>query len=79
MNFQWALPFGPNVKWVPKARWVEDGDFFTSSGVSAGMDMSLAVIEKLLGLSAVNKVTAIAEYEWHSNSEWDPFAAHDGV
>ena len=28
--------FGPKVTWVPSARWVIDGKFWTSSGVSAG-------------------------------------------
>jgi len=32
------------VEWIEAARWVEDGKFFTSSGVSAGMDMSLAIM-----------------------------------
>ena len=33
---------GPNVNWVKEARWVEDGPYATSSGVSAGIDMALA-------------------------------------
>lgn len=28
--------FGERVSWVSEARWVKDGKFFTSSGVSAG-------------------------------------------
>src|SRR5438309_498904 len=34
---------GPHVKWVRHARWVDDGDIVTSSGVSAGIDMTLHV------------------------------------
>jgi len=32
----WASGAGKNVKWVPQARWVVDGNVWTSSGVSAG-------------------------------------------
>ena len=28
--------FGTGVEWVPSARWVEDGNIWTSSGVAAG-------------------------------------------
>ena len=43
---------------MAKARWVEDGKYFTSSGVSAGMDMTLAVIAKLCGRKRVCKSQA---------------------
>lgn len=73
-NFQWVADQGPNVKWVREARWVEDGRIFTSSGVSAGMDMSLAVIEKILDREAAEKAALWAEYDWHRDSTRDPFA-----
>jgi len=67
------------VNWVEEARWVEDGKYFTSSGVSAGMDMSLAVIEKILGLDAAEQIATRAEYEWHRDASWDPFAKIYGL
>ena len=42
--FAWARSQSDKVIWEKEARWVEDDKFFASSGVSAGMDMSLAVI-----------------------------------
>lgn len=66
--------YAPNVEWIAKARWVEDGKYFTSSGVSAGMDMALAVIAKLRGRETSLQIVARAEYEWHEDSSWDPFA-----
>ncbi len=62
-----------NVTWVEKARWVEDGKFFTSSGVSAGMDMSLAVISRLFGDEAAETVMKFTEYTWHRDADHDPF------
>ena len=35
---EWTLRF-PSVSWVHKARWVQDGKYLSSSGVSAGMVM----------------------------------------
>lgn len=79
MDFEWAMPFGPKVNWVGKARWVEDGKFFTSSGVSAGMDMSLAVIARTLGIEKAQEVAKCAEYSWHRDSAMDPFAVEYGI
>lgn len=74
-----TIHHGPNVEWVPQARWVEDGKFFTSSGVSAGMDMSLAVMEKLFGKEAAEAIAVGTEYEWHRDPNWDPFAKMAGL
>ena len=77
--FQWVKSQGPRVQWQPQARWVEDGKFFTSSGVSAGMDMSLAVLAKLFGRQKAEDVAVWAEYEWHSDADWDPFSKINGL
>ena len=71
--FDWAAGFGPRVHWQRKARWVEDGKFLTSSGVSAGIDMSLAVIERLLGPQAAEDAAMWAEYERNADPDNDPF------
>lgn len=65
---------GPKVKWVRHARWVDDGNMVTSSGVSAGIDMTLHVIERLFGSPAAERLASQAEYEWHRDPAWDPFA-----
>ncbi len=72
--FDWVKSHNEKVDWIAEARWVEDGKFFTSSGVSAGMDMSLGLIRHILGHEIANQVAQWAEYEWHSDSSWDPFA-----
>ncbi|WP_306258061.1 hypothetical protein [Pararhizobium sp. IMCC21322] len=51
----------------------------TSSGVSAWIDMSLAVIEKIHGKKRAQRVAGWAEYDWHQNPEWDPFAGLNGL
>ncbi|PVB62476.1 DJ-1/PfpI family protein [Labrenzia sp. 011] len=79
MRFNWAVQFGPKVDWIGKARWVEDGKFFTSSGVSAGMDMSLAVISRLLDQDTARHLARCAEYSWTEDPASDPFAVQHGV
>jgi transcriptional regulator GlxA family with amidase domain len=66
--------YGPKVEWVPKARWVEDGKMITSSGVSAGMDMALAIIARLYGDEAANAIADGTEYVWNRDPDNDPFA-----
>ena len=71
--FDLARAQGPSVKWVEAARWVEDGPFATSSGVSAGTDMALAVIAKLYGKPMAQEICESTEYEWQQDSTRDPF------
>ena len=79
MDFKATVPLAPNVDWVKQARWVEDGKFFTSSGVSAGMDMALAVMADLYGIERANRIALGCEYEWHKDANRDPFAKLAGL
>ncbi|MBI2423352.1 MAG: DJ-1/PfpI family protein [Candidatus Hydrogenedentes bacterium] len=72
--FDEALALSGKVMWIRHARWVEDGNLVTSSGVSAGMDMALAVIERLLGSEKAEFVAQNAEYLWNRDPDNDPFA-----
>lgn len=78
-SFQWVVEQGPNVTWVPEARWVEDGNVLTSGGVAAGIDMALALVGKLYGGDVATKVAEYTEYEWHRDADWDPFAKLAGL
>jgi transcriptional regulator GlxA family with amidase domain len=77
--FTWVASQGPRVEWIAQARWVEDGKFFTSSGVSAGMDMTLGLIAHLFGRETSAAIAQGAEYEWHEDKGWDPFAQLYGL
>lgn len=70
----WVRSQGPRVHWQNRARWVEDGRFFTSSGVSAGMDMALALITRLYGEATSQAIANRAEYVWNKDPDNDPFA-----
>ena len=79
MAFAWAVAQGPRTTWVPEARWVEDGNVFTASGVAAGIDMALAVIARLVGPKIATRVANGTEYDWHRDASWDPFAKLHGL
>lgn len=72
-SWVWATSQGPNVNWIPKARWTQDGNIWTSSGVAAGIDATYAFVEAIYGLAAVDKILAGVEYDRHTDSHWDPW------
>lgn len=78
-DFTATVPLAPNVDWVKEARWVQDGKFYTSSGVSAGMDMALAVVADLFGMPMADRIALGCEYEWHKDATRDPFAHLAGL
>lgn len=66
-----------DVLWQPSARWVEDGKYVTSCGISAGIDMALALIEDLKGRETAKNVAKVAEYIWNDDPADDPFAVEN--
>jgi len=72
--FSWMKIESPDVIWIKKARWIKDGNIYSSSGVSAGMDMTLGFISDLLGYDIAKQQSIEIEYEWKDDSDWDPFA-----
>ncbi|KAL0960194.1 hypothetical protein HGRIS_011828 [Hohenbuehelia grisea] len=68
------------VTWVRKARWVveEDNKLWTSSGVTAGMDMANAFLEYLVGKEKMVHVRAVVELTARSADD-DEFAAFYGL
>jgi transcriptional regulator GlxA family with amidase domain len=72
--WDWVVQQGPKVLWKRKARWVDDGNLITSSGVSAGTDMALALIARLHGRDMAVSAARNMEYLWHDKADDDPFA-----
>ena len=73
MFFELARSQGDNVEWRESARWVDAGQYVTSSGVSAGTDMALAVIERVFGAELAEQVMNYTEHQWHRHADDDPF------
>jgi transcriptional regulator GlxA family with amidase domain len=72
--WDWVVKQGPRVRWQRRARWVDDGDVLTSSGVSAGTDMALALIARLNGHDMAVAAARNMEYVWNEDASNDPFA-----
>ena len=72
--WDWVVQQGPKVLWKRKARWVDDGNLITSSGVSAGTDMALALIARLHGRDMAVSAARNMEYLWQEKADDDPFA-----
>ncbi|AEI51316.1 DJ-1/PfpI family protein [Runella slithyformis] len=75
--YDWATSQGPKVKWIKKARWTVDGKFYTSAGISAGMDMALGFISDRHGIDLARKTAYEIEYTWQENREVDEFYLQD--
>jgi transcriptional regulator GlxA family with amidase domain len=53
----------PAAEVIAGARWIDNGQVITSAGVSAGIDMALHVVERLLGKAAADETAAYMEYD----------------
>ncbi|KAJ5662497.1 class I glutamine amidotransferase-like protein [Penicillium maclennaniae] len=73
------VALGPEVEWIPRARWVTDGNIWTSSGVSAGIDITLAWIESVFGEEKAKMIADEIEYTRHEDPNYDPFAKLYGL
>ena len=70
----WVKSVSDRVRWLDRARWAVDGKFYTSSGVSAGMDMCLAFIRDIYGETPAREIAQAIEYIWNDDPARDDFA-----
>ena len=73
-SFAWVKSVRGAVGWEERARWVADGKFYTSSGVSAGMDMALGFVSDRFGRSRAEGIAEQLEYVWNDDCTRDVFA-----
>ncbi|KAG0380642.1 hypothetical protein BGX24_006587 [Mortierella sp. AD032] len=74
MVFEETTLEGPKVNWIKRARWVQDGKYVTSSGVSAGIDAALYILSELRSIEVAEHIATYIEYTWHRVASEDPFA-----
>ena len=72
--FAWVKTLNPAVDWKGRARWTQDGKFFTASGISAGQDMVLGFVAYVLGEEQAAAQATEIEYVWSRDPDADPFA-----
>jgi len=59
----------PRTRVLEGERFVDAGRVVTSAGVSAGIDMALHVVERLLGSELAEETAHYMEYHWDRNEE----------
>jgi transcriptional regulator GlxA family with amidase domain len=55
----------PDLTVIPNQRWVESEGIFTSGGISAGIDLSLHLVQVLADLDLALRVAKQMEYNWN--------------
>ncbi|KAI0741887.1 hypothetical protein C8Q80DRAFT_1339052 [Daedaleopsis nitida] len=60
--------------WKRITAMVVDGNVWTSGGVTAGIDATLAWIGHVYGIDTARTIANQMEYEWRDDKNWDPFA-----
>ena len=57
----------PELDVVSDVRWVDEGRIVTSAGISAGIDMSLHLVERLCGRELAVATARQMEFDWSEN------------
>ena len=58
----------PNLEVKEQMRWVDEGKIVTSAGISAGIDMSLHLVERLIDRDLALSTARQMEFDWTENS-----------
>jgi putative intracellular protease/amidase len=77
--YEWATSFGNHVRWIRQARWTVDGKYYTSSGVSAGMDMTFGFLSDIHGVEFARTIAYQMEYHWQEDKTIDSFYKQPSV
>lgn len=59
----------PQIEVLADRRWVDAGNVVTSGGISAGIDMSLHLVERLAGRDLALATARQMEYRWEEPEE----------
>lgn len=66
-TYDFLKKISPTTQVIEDQRFVDNGNIMTAGGISAGIDLSLHVVEKLFGKETVSKTTKEMEYgDWRS-------------
>jgi putative intracellular protease/amidase len=68
----------PKVRAVRDRRYVDNGKFVTTAGISSGIDGALHVVEKLRGRAPAQRAALNMEYDWRPTADYARAALADG-
>lgn len=72
--YKWVTSHGSQVNWIRHARWIQDDNRWSSSGIAAGIDMAAAFIRHEYGEEFLASITQRMESEVSQDYSYDPFA-----
>ncbi len=58
----------PDTQVIEDTRWVDEGTVVTSGGISAGLDMSLHLVARLIGQELAMRTARQMDYQWRDDS-----------
>ncbi len=67
LSFDWLASVDATITVERGVRFVDDG-IFSSAGVSAGIDMAFAVVEKRCGREVAEETAGYIEYRWEGGA-----------
>jgi transcriptional regulator GlxA family with amidase domain len=67
-SLEWMRHQYSDVRMIDDQRFVDEGRIITSAGISAGIDMSLHVIQRLHGSQTARWTARRMEYKWESEA-----------
>jgi len=67
-NFAELRAAAPGAQVVEDARFLDHGRVATSAGISAGIDLSLHLVARLLGEETARRTAAYMEYHWRNDA-----------
>lgn len=59
----------PRLDVKSDVRWVDQGAFVSSAGISAGIDMSLHLVERFAGRTLAERTARQLEFDWTENPD----------
>lgn len=60
----------PKIELVKNVRFVDEGKFITSSGITSGIDASLYIVEKHSGSNIKNMINRALQYDYQEKKDW---------
>jgi transcriptional regulator GlxA family with amidase domain len=66
-NFADLAALAPNTEVVEDVRFTDNGQVLTAAGISAGIDLSLHIVSRLLGEPVATKTARYMEYHWRND------------
>lgn len=59
----------PSLTVVENVRWLNSGDVYTSAGISAGIDLSLHLVQVLTSADRAHRTAKQMDYRWLVNGQ----------